>query len=385
MNKNQFAQNILRAQFLVDQNQTICYLPIWEAQDEWFKNLPNSIQAYTCSGCPNGGAGAIIIDPNDRICNVANDLIPFTNNSITYSSDQDERRWTDRYQVYSLLINDNCSNLPNQLLQFQSQMNNSEIGKLANIDILLNGLAQDINNNATLDGLNTTVDAKLAQLSVLRSQEDYKITNANVQQVISELNSTYASINTIMDGIMTDLASDLSSILQDNSNIVTNTTIASRLKFVNDIQVRLMLDPNIILTSAEELELNNIANLCPSQGSFATLKARGILHALGNTDIFNDSGCYIPILPLSRKLEIATFVNVVPNPSSDYCYISLSNYKSIKKIKLYDQLSRLLMEIKHIDQKIYQLDTQELMNGIYKIEIEDNISGRYSSKISIIK
>ena len=167
--------------------------------------------------------------------------------------------------------------------------------------------------------------------------------------------------------------------------MTTNSTIAARFKFINNIQIQTMLDPNIILSSAEELELNSIANLCPSEGSFATLKARGILHALGHTDVFNDAGCYIPVLPLSRKIDISNQINIVPNPSTDYCYITLSNSQAIKEIRLYDQLGRLLKEVKELDLQNYQLNTYELMNGIYKLEVEDITSDKYSSKISIIK
>ncbi|MCC6814990.1 MAG: T9SS type A sorting domain-containing protein [Saprospiraceae bacterium] len=78
-------------------------------------------------------------------------------------------------------------------------------------------------------------------------------------------------------------------------------------------------------------------------------------------------------------------VIIYPNPVDDYCYLSLSNNLPIQRIKIYDNFGRLTTEINNNNYTGYQLNTYELMNGIYKLEVEDITSDKYSSKISIIK
>lgn len=70
----------------------------------------------------------------------------------------------------------------------------------------------------------------------------------------------------------------------------------------------------------------------------------------------------------SVKMESENFVNVYPNPTSDYIMLDVQDWAKIKNAALFNATGKLLMNVLH--QK--RIDVQNLPAGIYFMNIEDD-------------
>jgi hypothetical protein len=78
-----------------------------------------------------------------------------------------------------------------------------------------------------------------------------------------------------------------------------------------------------------------------------------------------------------------SFVKLFPNPTNEYCYV-YSGEKDLQKVALYDLAGRKLMEVIEIQGNILDLDTKEILSGVYIIQttVENKV---YTNKLVITK
>ncbi len=352
------------SQFTVDEQEMSCFLPDWEALGTWSKNEPHQNSSYACGSlCPNGGVGA---EFGPEVCDYAEELIPLTNNSINYTVYQNEMRWTDRFQVYKALADANCSGLSQALQNFVSAMANTEIGKLAEIDLRLEALAitPEDEYQLQIDSLFQIRDSLMAQLRNIRVENWFKWDTSLVVDIWDAMATVQSEIDSITQDRHQWYLDELESIRIDNSEISTGSTIAQRLKWVNGLLIANMLSDTLLnLDSEDENDLLDIAFLCPEEGGSATLKARGLLHALAYTEVFDDRHCYDSTVQALKTFVLPAQLTLIPNPAASVVMLEASG-QFIESVQIVNLLNQVVY-----NQKV---------NGIQSVQIPlDYIPGNY--------
>jgi hypothetical protein len=363
MNPDPFTN--VQSQFTVDEQEMSCFLPDWQALGTWFVDDSELSSSYVCGSlCPNGGAGAGF---GPEICDYAEELIPLTNNSINYTVYQNEMRWTDRFQVYKALVEANCSGLSQTLQNFVSLTANTEIGKLAEIDLRLEALAitPEDEYQLQIDSLHQIRDSLMAQLRNIREENWFKWDTSIVLDVLDGMEAVQDEINSIAEARHQWYLDELESIRIDNSEISTGSTIAQRLKWVNGLLIANMLSDTLLnLDSEDENDLLDIAFLCPEEGGSATLKARGLLHALAYTEVFDDRQCYDSTVQALKSFVFPAQLTLIPNPAASEVILEASG-RFIESVQIVNLLNQVVY-----NQKV---------NGIQSVQIplDYKIPGTY--------
>jgi hypothetical protein len=369
LNDNSDPSIVEFSQFTVDEQEMACYMPDWEAHGNavWFKNETDQIGSYACGSlCPNGGAGAGF---GPDICDYAEELIPLTNNSVSYAAYQNEMRWLDRYQVYKLLTEADCSGLSQTLQNFLSAMATSEIGKLAEIDIRLNALAASSEDadQIQLDSLHQIHDSLIIQIKDLSEETWFKWDTSIVVELLDEMAIVQAEIDTLVEVKNDWYIGQLEELQVDNAEISTSSTIAAQLKWVNGLMITTMLSDTLLhLDSEDENDLLDIAFLCPEEGGYATLKARDLLHSLGYTEVFDDRHCYDSSLQALKTPIMPLGLTLTPNPTSTFVYIEASG-QAINSIQFISTMGQLIFEQKGGGANYVYSKTDQLALGTYMV------------------
>ncbi|MBK9270628.1 MAG: T9SS type A sorting domain-containing protein [Saprospiraceae bacterium] len=367
LNDNSDPSIVEFSQFTVDEQEMACFLPDWEAQGDWFDNIPDQNTSYACESlCPNGGAGAGF---GPDICDYAEELIPLTNNSVSYTAYQNEMRWLDRYQVYKLLTEADCSGLSQTLRNFISAMASSEIGKLAEIDIRLNALAASSEDadQIQIDSLHQNHDSLIFQIKDLLEETWFKWDTSIVVELLDEMAIIQAEIDSLVEVKNEWYIGQLEEILVDNSEISTNSTIAAQLKWVNGLMITTMLSDTLLhLDSEDENDLLDIAFLCPEEGGYSTLKARGLLHTLGYTEVFDDRHCYDSTIQALKTPIMPLGLTLTPNPTSSFIFIEASG-QPIYSIQFISTMGQLIFEQKGGGANYVSSQTDQLTLGTYMV------------------
>ena len=385
LNKNQAPILVNHSQFTVDQEENNCFLPDWEAQGDWFIASNNQSASYSCGSlCPNGGAGAGF---GSEVCDYADELLPLVSGDIAYTAYHNEHRWIDRFQVYTLLYEANCQDLSNSAQLFMDQVGNSEIGKLVLVESGLNSLAIEANdpNQLLLDSLHILQDILVDQLNAMSVMNWFRWDSIIVVDLTDQINSIQLLLDSLME-INTEVRNALLEDLIDfNSNISVSTTIATQLKFVNDLQIRSMMDPDFEMTETEKSELCNIAILCPDEGGYATLKARGLLHQMGYDQVFDDRLCHDnTIQPIKLKLPVEK-IFVMPNPVFENVCISTLSGQAMMDIVLFDPIGREVLRHSKLENNYIYLNLAGMPSGNYVMQATLDNGDFVRTKINIIR
>ena len=321
------------------------------------------------------------------VCDYADELLPLVNGEITYTAFQNEHRWVDRFQVYHLLTEANCQNLSNSVQLFMDQVGNSEIGKLVLVESGLNSLAIEANdpNQLLLDSLHILQDILFDQLNAMSVMNWFSWDSIIVVDLTDQINSMQQLLDSMME-INTEVRDALLEDLIDfNSNISVSTAIATQLKFVNDLQIRSMMDLDFEMTETEESELYNIAILCPDEGGYATLKARGLLHQMGYNQVFDDRPCHeSTIQPIILKLPTEKLI-VLPNPVYENVCISTLSGQAMMDLVLYDPIGREILKQSKMEENNIYLDMSGFPCGNYIFQATLGNGDFVRTKINIIR
>ncbi len=386
LNKNLSAPLVSMSRFTVNQQQSSCYLPDWEANATWFVNLTNQNTTYSCGNlCPNGGAGSGF---GPSPCDYAEELIPLINNSIEYANFPNERRWTDHFQVYKLLIESDCNSLSQTMQYFVDQNSDSEIGNLVQVDLSLKNLALDSDGplSSALDSLNSIQDTLINQLNSFSGESWFKWDTSIVTNILNDFSVNHETLDSILNEYISSINTELGNLLDFNSNTSTNTDLGGRLKYCNDLLIKSMQCDSFSLDSTQEQEIIELAYLCPSEGSFATLKARSLLHILGYHDVFDDSPCYdtssqqLKVLPIKYDQLI-----VSPVPAKDHVWAHTQNYSTIVKISVMDYLGRIILKTEDVNSSEIDMDLSLINSGYYLVEVMTLDGSMLRTKILISK
>jgi len=79
------------------------------------------------------------------------------------------------------------------------------------------------------------------------------------------------------------------------------------------------------------------------------------------------------------------FVNIYPNPTSDYINISFDGYNASIDLEVFDIIGNKTIIIKDISEAIYKIDVKNWHEGIYFIKIYDGLKLVKQQKIVIVK
>ncbi len=386
LNKNLSAPLVSMSRFIVDQQQSSCYLPDWEANATWFINASNQNTTYTCGNlCPNGGAGSGF---GPSPCDYSEELIPLINNSLDYTNFQNERRWTDQFQVYKLLMESDCNSLSQTMQHFVDQNSDSEIGNLVQVDFSLKNLSLDSDGplSSTLDSLYGIQDTFINQLNSFYGESWFKWDTSIVINLLNDFSINHEILDSILNDYISSINTELASVLDFNSNISTSTELGGRLKYCNDLIIKSMQSDSFTLDSTQEQEILELAYLCPSEGSFATLKARSLLHILGYHDVFDDRPCYdtssqhLKVLPIRYDQLI-----VSPVPAKDNIWTHTLNYSQINEISIIDYLGRIVLKMINVGSSEITMDLSLINDGYYLAEVKTIDGQILRTKIIISK
>jgi hypothetical protein len=161
--------------------------------------------------------------------------------------------------------------------------------------------------------------------------------------------------------------------------------MATQMKFVNDLQMRTMMDHDFEMTETEESELYNIAILCPDEGGYATLKARGLLHQMGYDQVFDDRPCHeSTIQPIMLELPTEKLF-VLPNPVYENVWISTSSGQAIMDIVLFDPIGREILKQSKMEGNNIYLDMSGFPCGNYIVQAMLGSGDFVRTKINIIR
>lgn len=371
LNMNLSSSLIAMSEFKVDPQQLACYLPDWEANATWFDVDLNQGATYSCGNlCPNGGAGSGF---GPSPCEYAEELVPLINNDIEYTNYQNERRWTDHFQVYKLLMESECNSLSHTMHHFMDQTSDSEIGDLVQVDLNLKNLALDAEGpiSSSLDSLYEIQDTIMNQLNDLKGQLWFKWDTTIVTNLLNDLIVNQDILDSIMIDYNSYNSTELANVLDFNSNISTITELGGWLKYCNDLIIKSMLSDTFTIDSTQEQEIFELANLCPSEGSFATLKARSLLHILGYHDVFDDRPCYntssqqLKVLPTKSDLLL-----VSPVPAKDNVWAHTLNYSTIDEVSVMDYVGRIVLKMPNVGSSEITMDLSLLNSGYYLAEVK---------------
>jgi hypothetical protein len=149
--------------------------------------------------------------------------------------------------------------------------------------------------------------------------------------------------------------------------------------------MRSMMDLDFELTESEENELYNIAILCPDEGGYATLKARGLLHQMGYDQVFDDRHCHDnTIQPVKLKLS-AEKLFVLPNPVCENVWISTSSGQAMMDIVLFDPIGREILRQSQMENNYIYLNLAGMPSGNYVMQATLDNGDFVRTKINIIR
>ena len=126
------------------------------------------------------------------------------------------------------------------------------------------------------------------------------------------------------------------------------------------------------LTEADKYNLSQVAKKCVSEAGEAVHWARALLTEHEYTDYSSYDNCTqeAEVRSISQSKINTSVIKVFPNPTNNIVDIDFGS-SEINIIKIYNAVGQLLDEIKS-DKKLYRYNMQDLKEGIYIFEIEDN-------------
>ncbi len=126
------------------------------------------------------------------------------------------------------------------------------------------------------------------------------------------------------------------------------------------------------LTVADKNKLSQVAKKCVSEVGEAVHWARALLTEHEYTDYSTYDNCAqeAEVRSIASSKVDASAIKIFPNPTNNIVDIDFGS-SEINIIKIYNAVGQLLDEIKS-DKTLYRYNMQNLKEGIYIFEIEDN-------------
>ncbi|HMY14552.1 MAG TPA: T9SS type A sorting domain-containing protein, partial [Bacteroidia bacterium] len=309
----------------------------------------------------------------------------------------DESKSTAKLFLFEDLKKDSLlfSNNP-VLMQFLSNNATSVFGKLNNTKQLMQEsftidslyilqinekdslLKIHLNNVKTLDSL-AAADSTIENLTVRENEIDII---ANIQQ----------DINNILSITIANKVAKLNDATTWNNAVQPNEIPEYNLKQVNDI--------NIIYEQTNSNDsiiqfygtLLNIAEQCPQSGGMAVYVARSLVALFGDTIFYNDENVcfqqgYYRIANETKSNKTEKEVDLKPNPANNYADVILNkSFEGICRIKITDMYSKIIFEQSFdCHEKQFRINTTDVLNGMYNVQITINDNTQAIVKLIIVK
>ena len=309
----------------------------------------------------------------------------------------DESKSTAKLFLFEDLKKDSLlfSNNP-VLMQFLSNNATSVFGKLNNTKQLMQEsftidslyilqinekdslLKIHLNNVKTLDSL-AAADSTIENLTVRENEIDII---ANIQQ----------DINNILSITIANKVAKLNDATTWNNAVQPNEIPEYNLKQVNDI--------NIIYEQTNSNDsiiqfygtLLNIAEQCPQSGGMAVYVARSLVALFGDTIFYNDENVcfqqgYYRIANETKSNKTEKEVDLKPNPANNYADVILNkSIEGICRIKITDMYSKIIFEQSFdCHEKQFRINTTDVLNGMYNVQITINDNAQTIVKLIIAK
>ncbi len=366
-----------QSEFRVDQVENPCYLPNWTANSgtNWFANEELTSLSAKCPTATTQSECFGQFDPlvGSPVCDFGI-FNPSINQILILLSDGDNRQWNTDYQSFNTLSTiSNCSNWPFSINQFYNSHVNSDIGKLHSIgqDIMTIPDSYSSHTN-TLIILKSELDLINTEITTLMQAEyteaiEWQLDNLYAQKDAKM--SQMSNVRTQIDNLRTN---GFTSIQDEISGMILTTENGAWLKSVLNIYINQLKEKKSQPSALESNILTPIANLCPEIGCKATYLARAILSRSSDSYTNFENSCQPPILPLissTHNLEEINKVTLSPNPTSSELWYKWNGNSEFVSYSIINQDGRELKKVK-TGKNSDVIITNDLVSGTYILKLE---------------
>lgn len=368
--------SISKARFTVDQQENQYFMPTLAGPPDWFYNQSDPNPSYMCNnGCnyPN----PLPVPGDNPVCSHAGDIVNALLDLPAYTNYTGERIWTDRFVAYNELITADCTPLHPALQLFKDSLANQEIGQLSGIRQRILGLdvPESMNSSLILTNLSEQQSILLDSLYNIVVDSNNTSNTSNYTLLLSQIENIENAYSIIGSTYLTDLYEKLDDLIEDCESIFVQSSMGSRLKFVYLQLLKSYRYPNYTLNSQDSVQLVQIAALCPGEGGFATLQARGVLGIHHMPYAITDPNCekanpeIVQPHQKSKKYSSLKSVLIYPNPATQKLVIESDANEEVERIEIFDLMGRSIYEQKEIKQSEQSIDLVGWESGIYLIRI----------------
>jgi len=220
---------------------------------------------------------------------------------------------------------------------------------------------------------------------------DSNITNIQIREAeIDEIDILKQEINNIIE-----LSKDTQKLYLAkavNESIQPNEIPEYNLKQVNSINLLYEKTNSKDSISGYYATLLNIAQQCPQSGGVAVYQARSLVALFGDTIFYNDENVcfqqgYYRIANETKSNKTEKEVDLKPNPANNYADVILNkSFEGICRIKITDMYSKIIFEQSFdCHEKQFRINTTDVLNGMYNVQITINDNTQAIVKLIIVK
>jgi len=182
----------------------------------------------------------------------------------------------------------------------------------------------------------------------------------------------------------------------DDAKVINNTIFSNRLPEENIKEVnviKIMLDKYGVDSVATDFAtLLSIAQQCPQSGGVAVYQARSLVALFDDTIVYDDDNVclqqgYYRIANETKSINTEKEADLIPNPANNYADVILNkSIEGICRIKITDMYSKIIFEQSFdCHEKQFRINTTDVLNGMYNVQITINDNAQTIVKLIIAK
>ncbi len=375
-------ETTLFSKFTVDAEENQNYLPIWDAEGDWFENDPENNQSFSCTQIETCGKPNLALKVNNLNEKISLGILPTEGYSESIN-------WTGQQHLFRRASFEEETRLAYQNF-YNSQAGNS-IAQL-NENFAHTKDLYDVEDKPEWvnqqELLNTSFDR------VTQYQTDLFATENNAEK-IELINQIQLEKQTLDEEQNTVAENTQQSFLSEEQNNQTVSLSANSEKVyeqnwgsINLIIANQINDYTSDLSEVEIGTLTQIANQCILSGGDAVLVARSLLAKSGNYTYNELELCNTAeIKEAAPTVEKPASIFVYPNPTKAMINIAFNNHEFDQaELRLRDPLGAIILT-KTISSNVSgtQLDIARIPSGIYFLEVYLDHQDKHVEKIVIVK
>ena len=342
--------------------------------------------------CQSDAACLPIPNPYENLIIKESDLLISRNEYALGGQFSDMLNWEGGKELYSKLTENTIFRQSNtELNQFFQNQQTDIFGDYNTVNEQLNELFQY--SEAAVINMATYWTVFQNELEQIRLIEEQLLTSNSTtllndyQTASNNLDVHLANIQTLQTNVTEARSIIATGVLTTNNVLSTPYLLATNQKEVTNLYLERLTGNTAEFTSAQVIQLEDIAYQCPKEGGNAVYRARALLKTVGSYHFIDNEDCVkqeklqsSPTIPsidlemegLHEKKELSTENwTVYPNPTTGYIHLeggTLENINGVSLISLTGQeLQTWQKEVIHsTDLNI----NNELASGIYLVCIK---------------